>query len=81
MQFANTCTHNKKSLILHILAINISSIFIIHVPALWLYLSVCHFVPLQAIIKEQLQETNGMCEYAIYVQGEASLSRVHAKGG
>lgn len=24
----------------------------------------------QAIIKEQLQETQGMCEYAVYVQGE-----------
>jgi len=27
-------------------------------------------VSMQAMIKEQLQETNGMCEYAIYVQGE-----------
>lgn len=27
-------------------------------------------VSVQTIIKEQLQETNGTCEYAIYVQGE-----------
>lgn len=51
-----------------------AALFIIHGQrgGALLVLSVCHFV--QAIIKEQLQETNGMCEYAVYVQGEASSS-------
>jgi len=33
-----------------------------------------HLCWTQAIIKDQLQETNGMCEYAIYVQGEPRVS-------
>lgn len=36
----------------------------------------------QAVIKEQLQESHGLCEYAVYVQGtlqEASESLNFAK--
>lgn len=31
------------------------------------------FFCFQAIIKEQLHETQGMCEYAVYVQGQCEL--------
>ncbi len=31
------------------------------------------FFCFQAIIKEQLHETQGMCEYAVYVQGQCKL--------
>jgi hypothetical protein len=27
----------------------------------------------KALVKEQLSETNGMCEYAVYVQGESAI--------
>ena len=38
----------------------------------------CFFV-FQAIIKEQLQETQGLCEYAIYVQGRTYISSILAR--
>jgi hypothetical protein len=44
------------------------------VPPALIHYSEVFFFLFQAVIKEQLQETQGLCEYALYVQGKTCIS-------